>query len=131
MPHEEIDELYAGSDVFLLAGRQDAWGLPVLEALAAGRVVLASEFTGAHELIDHGVNGFVLADAGSPEQIAEILDGPAANPDERARIGVRAVATAAEQDRDVLYDRLRRAHHTAYERRLRHTAGSRVVRSPP
>lgn len=120
VPHVELPALYAGCDVLLLPSRQDAWGQPVLEALACGKAAVASEHTGAHEILENGVNGFVLDEAGAPEQIAALLDGPLADRDARARIGARAVATAAGFDRRLLYERFRQAHHTAYHHRLRH-----------
>jgi UDP-glucose:(heptosyl)LPS alpha-1,3-glucosyltransferase len=119
VPHEELPALYAGSDVLLLPSRQDTWGQPVLEALACGRPALASEYTGAHELLENGVNGFVLDGAGSPEQIAALLEGPLAAPEVRARMAEPALETAVGYDRDRHYERLRRAHHTAHTRRLR------------
>jgi glycosyltransferase involved in cell wall biosynthesis len=128
VPHEELSTVYAGCDLLLLPSRQDAWGQPVLEALACGRVAVASEYTGAHEILEHGVTGFVLDRAGAPEQIAALLDGPLAGAETRARIGERGVEIAAGFDRELLYERLRRAHHTAHARRLRHLreqAGSR------
>jgi glycosyltransferase involved in cell wall biosynthesis len=91
----------------------------VIEALAAGRVVLVSEFAGAHEIIREGANGFVLAREGSPEQIAALLDGPAGRPGSRGPLGEAAVRTAAGFDHDALHSRLRDAHHKAYARRLR------------
>ena len=126
VPLEELPALYAACDVLLLPSRQDAWGQPVLEALAGGRVALASEYTGAHEVLEHGVNGFVLEREGPPEQIAALLDGPLADPETRAAIGCRAVAAVAAFDRDVLYQRLREAHHKAHARRL-----SRLGQAPP
>jgi glycosyltransferase involved in cell wall biosynthesis len=120
LPQAELPGLYAGSDVLLLPSRQDAWGQPVLEALACGTPAITSEYAGAHEIIENGINGFVLERDGSPEQIAALLDGPLSNDATRARIGANAVETAKAFDRDVLYKRFRHAHHTAYARRLRH-----------
>ena len=114
----EIAELYSASDVLLLPSRQDAWGHPVIEAMAAQRVVLASEFAGAHTVIHDGVNGFVLEGDGAPEQIAGILDGPAADPHVRLSLGERAFRTAIEFDRSAMYERLREAHHKAFRLRL-------------
>jgi glycosyltransferase involved in cell wall biosynthesis len=121
MPHRALPALYAGCDALLLPSRQDVWGHPVIEALACGRAAIPSEYAGAHEVIEDDVNGFVLDKAGSPEQIAALLDGPLRNADVRARLGRRAVETAAAFDRDLLYERFRRAHHTAYALRLQRT----------
>jgi glycosyltransferase involved in cell wall biosynthesis len=115
---DRVPEIYSGCDVLVLPSRQDAWGLPVIEAMAATRVVLASEFTGAHVVIRDGINGFVLEREGSPEQIAAILDGPAADSEVRSAIGERACQTVASFDRTVMYERLRDAHRKALDRRL-------------
>jgi glycosyltransferase involved in cell wall biosynthesis len=128
VPHRELPALYAGSDVLLLPSKQDAWGQPVLEALACGRVALASEFAGAHEIIENGVNGFVLDQAGPPEQIAALLDGPLRSRELRAAIGERATRTAAGYDRKLLYRRFRQAHHTAHARRLSEQSGRERTR---
>lgn len=113
-----IAELYSASDVLLLPSRQDAWGHPVIEAMAAKRVVLASEFAGAHTVIRDGMNGFVLEGDGAPEQIAEILDGPASDPHLRLSVGENALRTAVDFDRSAMYERLREAHHKAFRLRL-------------
>lgn len=119
---DELAEVFSGSDVVLLPSRQDAWGQVVIEALAAGRVVLVSEYAGAHEVIDDGLNGFVLERDGSPEQIAALLDLSSAPV--RDAVGRRAVDTASHFELSRIYRRLREAHHRAYERRLRLEAGA-------
>lgn len=115
---DRMPEIYSGCDVLVLPSQQDAWGHPVLEAMAAKRVVLASQFAGAHVVIRDGENGFVLEGEGSPEQIAAILEGPAASSEIRSSIGDSATRKAAEFDRGVIYQRLRDAHHEALRRRL-------------
>jgi glycosyltransferase involved in cell wall biosynthesis len=113
-----LPEIYSGCDALVLPSRQDAWGNPVVEAMAAGRVALASEFTGSHTVIRDGVSGYVLDRDGPPAQIAAVLGSTAADPDLARSIGRNAVHAAAEHDRDSLYPRLREAHHKAFERRL-------------
>ena len=122
--HEKLPALYSGADVVVLPSRQDAWGQPILEALACGRVVIVSEWAGAREVVRSGSNGFVVAGAGEPEEIAALLEGPATDPDVRARIAVTARSTAALYDRGLLYQRLRQAHHHAYELRLARSRAS-------
>ncbi len=127
MPHTERPSLYAGCDVPLLPTVRTP-GASVVAALACGRVAVVSEYTGAHEVIENGVNGFVLDGVGSPEQIATLLDGPLARRETRAPIGARTVETAAAFDRKLLYERFRAAHHTAYASRLRHARERRRSR---
>ncbi len=57
-----IEEYYAKADVLLLPTPYDAFGMVVLEAMASGLPVVVSRNAGASELIEHGVNGFVLQD---------------------------------------------------------------------
>ena len=54
-----IEVYYAGADVLLLPTPYDAFGMVVLEAMAAGLPCVVSENAGASELIEHGVNGFI------------------------------------------------------------------------
>jgi UDP-glucose:(heptosyl)LPS alpha-1,3-glucosyltransferase len=116
--HRSLPATYSAADIVLLLSVHDAWGQSILEAAACGRTPIASEYTGAHELINDGANGFVVSTEGHPEQVAALLSGPLASADVRARLGENALRTAAAYDRELLYGRLRDAHHCAYERKL-------------
>jgi glycosyltransferase involved in cell wall biosynthesis len=122
-----LARLYSAADVLLLPSRQDAWGQPVIEAMAAGRVVLVSELTGAHEAVQHGATGYVLDGVGSAEQIASLVSGPLADQDLRAAIGRRAAETVGPFDRTALYPRFRAAHHRAARLRQARLAGDNTV----
>lgn len=105
--------LYSAADVIVLPSRQDAWGQPVLEAMAAGRVVIASERAGAHEVIERGESGFVLSGSGAAGEIAAILAGPLSARETRERLGQRAEYLARPFDSELVYARFRAAHHRA------------------
>jgi len=51
---------YASCDVFCLPSLQEGFGLVVLEAMAAGRPVVACSGTAVEELIEDGVNGVLV-----------------------------------------------------------------------
>ena len=116
--NDELPSWYSAADVLLLPSRQDSWGLTVIEAMAAGCVVVTSEYTGAHEIVERGVNGYVLEAAGRPDELAALLSGPVGDPELRATIAGRAVATVARFDHAAVYPRWRAAEHRAYELRL-------------
>ena len=80
--------------------------------------MVVSEYTGSHEVLEHGVTGYVVKGSGSPEEIAALLDGPLADPETRAAIGARASEVAARFDYESVYPRFREAHRKAHELRL-------------
>ncbi len=55
----EVAKYYAAADAFVFPTTYDAFGMVVLEAMAAGLPVLSSNQAGAAEVIDSGRNGFV------------------------------------------------------------------------
>ncbi len=116
---EQLAEFYSAADLVVLPSRQDAWGHPVIEGMAAGRVVAVSESAGAHEVVREGENGFVLRGSGSAEEIASLIDGPLSDPEVRRRIGEEARRTAELFDRDELFPRVVEAHHRAHHLRGR------------
>jgi glycosyltransferase involved in cell wall biosynthesis len=114
---EGLVPLLSAADALLLPSRQDAWGQTVLEAMASGRVVLVSRFSGVHKLVEDGSSGFVLDGPGSIEQMASLIDGPVSEPELRAAVGDRAVGVARRLDLVALHRRFRDAVHRAYARR--------------
>jgi glycosyltransferase involved in cell wall biosynthesis len=56
----------------------------VLEALALGRAVLASDIPGNRSLVEDGITGFLF---GGPEELAAKADRLLQDPDLRARLG--------------------------------------------
>ena len=73
-----IEELQRGS-IFVLASLLDGFGLVIAQAMACGLPVIATEATGVRELVDDGVEGFVVP-AGDSRSLAEamtvLLDDP-------------------------------------------------------
>ena len=57
---DTVEQYYAGADVLLLPTPYDAFGMVVLEAMAAGLPVIVSQNAGASELIVDGQNGYIL-----------------------------------------------------------------------
>jgi glycosyltransferase involved in cell wall biosynthesis len=122
VPNERLAGLYSAVDVLVLPSRQDAWGHTVIEAMAAGRVVLVSEFTGSKEAIQPGLTGYLLQGGGSHEEIATLVDGPLSTRESRAAIGARAAAAVDLYDGEAVAPRFRAAHHRAVELRRARTA---------
>jgi glycosyltransferase involved in cell wall biosynthesis len=61
IPHDTtLAAYYRQSDVFILAGRYEPFGLTTLEAMACGTVPIVSSVAGSREVIIDGLNGFVV-----------------------------------------------------------------------
>jgi glycosyltransferase involved in cell wall biosynthesis len=77
VPYPDLPTLYAASDLFVHAAREERWGVSVQEALACGLPVVASSRVGAgYDLIEVGSNGFVYPagdDAMLAHRIGEAL----------------------------------------------------------
>jgi glycosyltransferase involved in cell wall biosynthesis len=76
-----LREIYGGCDVFLAGSRSEGFGLPILEAMACRCPVIATRTGCAPDVIEDGVNGFVV-DVGDAAamgaRLAELLDRDAA-----------------------------------------------------
>ena len=60
MSEGEGDESFSfhlrGHDVFLFSSRYEAWGMPVLEAMASGLAIVTTDCLGVRSFATHGVN---------------------------------------------------------------------------
>ena len=75
----------------------EGFGQVVIEAMAAGRPVIASDAGGPAEIIEHGVDG-LLVPAGDVDAMATEMLRLAADPVERSRMAIAARRTAARYD---------------------------------
>jgi glycosyltransferase involved in cell wall biosynthesis len=92
LPETDVARKLKQAGIFLATALDEQFGLPALEAMAAGCVVLSVPVKGGMEYLINGENCFVV----EPEQMAECLQWIAQpeNQGLRARIRARAVATA-------------------------------------
>jgi glycosyltransferase involved in cell wall biosynthesis len=87
------DDVVAGSDVVVHPSHAESFGLAVLEAMAAGKPVVAAATDGPRLLIEDGVSG-VLVEPGDVEQLSAAVGRLLDDEAERARLGVGAARAA-------------------------------------
>jgi starch synthase len=97
MPRAELPPHYHRSDVYVLPSLVEGFPLTAMEAMACGLPVIVSTNGFADEVIDDGVNGYIvpIRDA---DAIADRLRALAADPGLRARMGTAARETAERFD---------------------------------
>jgi glycosyltransferase involved in cell wall biosynthesis len=81
LPFETRMTAFRGSHCFVFPSRWDGWGMALVEALAAGLPVIASDqVMSAHDFIENGKNGFVVRcePAAIAAAMKSILDNPSA-----------------------------------------------------
>jgi glycosyltransferase involved in cell wall biosynthesis len=76
---EQLRELYRESDVFVFPSFFEGFGLVILEAMACGLPVIASECSAGPDVLDDSCGRVIKA--GEPEQLIESLRWFTANPD--------------------------------------------------
>lgn len=90
----DVPKLIAAADVVVLPSWYEGLPLAVLEAMAAGRPVIASRLPGVQEIITEGADG-VLFEPGDPADLARAIGDVLTNPSEARRLGAAARQTVA------------------------------------
>lgn len=101
----DVDELLSGADVFVLPSRSEGQPMALLEAMAHGLCVVASDVGGIPEMIDDGTSG-LLVPAGDNAALTDALRRVLTDADLAARLGAAArKRVLAEFDVDVVWRR--------------------------
>jgi len=73
LPHNDVLENIAKSDIFILTSVEEAMPNVVIEALALGKPVIATRVGGIPEIVKDGFNGLLIPPK-SPEHVAKALN---------------------------------------------------------
>ena len=83
----EVAEAMAATDIFVLPSFAEGVPVVLMEAMAAGKPVIATQVAGVGELVEDGVSGRIVP-PGDAEALARAIEGLAAAPELRARMGI-------------------------------------------
>jgi glycosyltransferase involved in cell wall biosynthesis len=89
VPHEKLPAYYQSASAYVLPSLNEGMSNSMLEALASGLPLLATDTGGTQELIEDGINGFILK-MKSAEDIAEKLEILIKNPELRKKMGAES-----------------------------------------
>jgi D-inositol-3-phosphate glycosyltransferase len=112
-PVDSPEDYYAAADLLVLPTRSDPWGIPVIEAMAAGVPVVTTAAAGSASVAERA-GAALLVPARSPERLAEAIGELLGDPARRREMGERGKAEAGRFDVSSVVD----ATLGVYERAL-------------
>lgn len=112
---EDVPELLAAADVFVLPSRSEAFPNGAIEAMAAGLPVVACAVGGLLDLIETGRTG-ILVPPSDPEPLAAALLSLYEHPDRARAMGIEARREVRSR---YSFERMVRAFEDLYETELR------------
>src|SRR5213078_983333 len=95
---EDKARFYKTADIFVAPSTgQESFGIVLLEAMAAGRAVIASDIHGYKRVVQRNVTG-LLVEPKDPDAIAGALERLVCDPTLRERLGQAGAKRAPEYD---------------------------------
>jgi glycosyltransferase involved in cell wall biosynthesis len=91
---DDVDRLYAGMDIFVLASHREGFPRSAMEAAAMGVPVIATDIRGCRQVVDPGVTG-LLVPARDANALAGAIASLAIDSDRRRQLGNAGRAKAA------------------------------------
>uniref|UniRef100_A0A061SAC2 Group 1 glycosyl transferase n=1 Tax=Tetraselmis sp. GSL018 TaxID=582737 RepID=A0A061SAC2_9CHLO len=102
---EDIPRLYRGHDALLFTSRYEAWGMPVMEAMASGLAVVTTDCLGVRTFAVHGVNALV-SETNNPVMCAQHLMQVLTDSQLRHNLQMAGRETALKHTPDVVLRKL-------------------------
>lgn len=93
---DDISELYCALEVFVSASHSESFGLAIVEAMAAGAAVVATDTEGAKEILRDGSTG-ILVPIGGVGHISRAVSELLAHPEQRKEITASAQADVQQR----------------------------------
>jgi glycosyltransferase involved in cell wall biosynthesis len=93
---DDISELYCALDVFVSASHSESFGLAIVEAMAAGTAVVATDTEGAQEILRDGATALMVP-TGGIEAMARAIQELLLNQAKRGRMAANAREEAEQR----------------------------------
>jgi len=92
-PYENLPKVYKAADLMVLPSTSEPFGIVIIENMALGNIVVASNVGGIPELIEHKETG-LLTPPGDPKLLAETIIRALEDEELREKIRINAVKKA-------------------------------------
>lgn len=93
---DDVAKLLPTFDLFISPSRSEPFGLSIVEAMAAGVPVIATNSEGAREIVEEGKTG-MLVPIGDSQTMAQAIQNLLKDPAERQRLADNALMAARER----------------------------------
>ncbi len=90
---DDVDRLYAGMDIFVLASHREGFPRSAMEAAAMGVPVIATDIRGCRQVVDSGTTGLLVPARDAPA-LADAISALALDPERRRQFGKAGRAKA-------------------------------------
>ena len=114
VPYSNMPTYYKRSDIFCFPTLGEPFGKAIIEAMACGKPVIATNSGGPAEIIQDRVDG-ILVPPSNPEAIAQQITRLIEDKNERRRLGERARETAVNR---FSWSKIAEKYHQLYSRLL-------------
>jgi glycosyltransferase involved in cell wall biosynthesis len=108
-------DVLAAADLFVLSSRQEGLPVALMEALALGLPVVATDVGGIPEAVTDGVEG-TLVRANRPDELADAILGLVRDPERRSRMAKAATRRSTQFDVERVVRRYERCYRTLVSR---------------
>jgi glycosyltransferase involved in cell wall biosynthesis len=102
----DVEDVMRAGDIFVLPSLAEGFSLSLVEALAAGLPAIATQVGGAPEVIEDGMNGFLVPPGDARALARAVQRALALDAATRQRMSVAARATAARYSVQAMADRM-------------------------
>ncbi len=114
---QDISDLLAAADVFVLSSIREGLPVSLLEAMAARKAIVGTDVGGIPDAIADGVNGLIVP-SGDASTLASAMGKLLRDQGLRVALGAAAARTIAERfDAKIAVDRVARLYRSLYERK--------------
>jgi len=103
IPHPNLVSCYASSDVFVSSSLIEGFALVVVEAMAAGLPVVATDIAGNRDVVVDGINGFLVSPQ-KPDKLAEKILYLLKNNEKRVNMAKQSTELAKRYDWKVVVE---------------------------
>jgi len=94
---QDVPDVLAAADIFVLPSLWEGLPIGLLEAMAMGKAIIASDVDGTGEVLKNGVNGILIRTGNLVGELTEALAGLAQDPDSRKKFQERVIETINEK----------------------------------